>query len=71
MQLSLNGRTVYRIGVALKMAGVSRATFFRWVKNGRIKDARYKDRNRRRVLTEEEVKLLTDAANILIETDSA
>jgi len=68
MPISINGDTVYRIGEALDEAGVSRATFFRWVKQGRIADTRYRDRNGARVFTVEEVKQLKQIAGRLVES---
>ncbi len=58
---------VYRIGEALRTAGVSRATYFRWVQRGRIADARYRDRNGRRVFTDEDIRALKDEAKKLLE----
>jgi predicted site-specific integrase-resolvase len=58
MPLVLNGRTIFTIGEALEQAGISRATYFRWIKQGRIRDAEYRDRNGRRVMTPEEVEAL-------------
>ena len=46
---------MFSIGEALREAAISRATFFRWVKEGVIKDVEFRDRNRRRVFTAEEV----------------
>lgn len=71
MPLTIDGATVFRIGEALERAGVSRATYFRWVKCGRIEDARYRDRNGRRVFTYRELRTLEDAANHLVAVDPA
>jgi len=65
--LNIGGITVYRIGDALRLAGVSRATYFRWVKEGKVPDSRFRDRNKRRVLTVEELRQLQGVANVLIE----
>ena len=43
---------------ALKEAGISRSTYFLWIRKGRIADARFRDRNGWRVLTAEEVEIL-------------
>jgi len=51
--LVIEGRKLYRIGEALPLASVSRATYFRWLKLGLLKDTQFKDRNGRRVFTEE------------------
>ncbi len=68
MPTTINGVKVYRIGEALRAAGLSRATYFRWVQLGRIADTQYKDRNGRRVFTDEECRILIEEAHKLIET---
>jgi len=67
MPATIEGRTVYRIGEALKIAGVSRATYFRWVRQGRMSDTQYRDRNSRRVFTEAELQELERVANHLVD----
>lgn len=66
MPLILEGKTLYRIGEALVAASVSRATYFRWLKQGRVRDTQYKDRNGRRVFTEAELADLKGEAGRLI-----
>ncbi len=61
----LKDRVVYSIGEALSKARVSRSTYFRWVRTGRIPDTQFKDRNGHRVFTQEEVQALDDFANQL------
>lgn len=68
--LTISGIEVYRIGEALETAGVSRPTYFRWVKAGRVSDTRFRDRNRRRVFTNEEVQQLVSLADRLIESSA-
>ena len=68
MAQDLNGSAVYPIKEALQRAGVSRATYFRWVKLGRIRDTRYKDRNGHRVFTEEELETLIGISQRLVES---
>lgn len=58
MPLVIDGKTLYRIGEALAAASVSRATYFRWLKLGVLKDTQFKDRNGRRVFTEDELEEL-------------
>lgn len=65
MPIQIEGKVFYRIGEALAAAGVSRATYFRWVKEGRFPDANYRDRNGRRVFTTEELQALKSAAHRL------
>ena len=66
MPITLEGEMVYRIGEALELAGLSRSTYFRWVREGRIRDVEYRDRNRRRVFTQEELQRLCSEALQLV-----
>lgn len=70
MPLTIRGVTLYRISEALSQAGVSRATYFRWVRTGRVADCRYKDRNGRRLFTIAEARRLERVAHRLIEGPS-
>ena len=65
MPTTLQDRMVFSIGEALAKVGVSRSTYFRWVKAGRVPDTEFKDRNGHRVFTEEEVEALDRIANQL------
>lgn len=67
MPLLIEGRKLYRIGEALAAASLSRATYFRWLKQGRLKDTQFKDRNGRRVFTEDELNDLKRQAQRLLE----
>ena len=67
MPVTIDGITLFRIGEALQEASVGRATFFRWVREGQIPDAEYRDRNGRRVFTSEEVDRLKRFAHRLVE----
>jgi DNA-binding transcriptional MerR regulator len=66
MPLVIDGMELYRIGEALHEAGLSRATYFRWVKQGKVLDTRFKDRNGRRVFTSEELEELKRISQRLI-----
>jgi len=68
MPVVIDGKKLYRIGEALAAAPVSRATYFRWLKEGRVRDTHYRDRNGRRLFTEEELKELKNQAQRLIES---
>ena len=46
---------------------MSRATYFRWLKCGKLKDTQFKDRNGRRVFTEEELEGLKKETDRLVE----
>lgn len=67
MPIVVNNQKLYRIGEALAAASVSRATYFRWLKAGRLRETQYKDRNGRRLFTETELEFLVGEAKKLIE----
>ena len=64
--VTLQGQEVYRIGEALDRAGLSRSTYYRWVREGRIEDTHYRDRNGRRVFTSKELEVLRATAQRLV-----
>jgi hypothetical protein len=67
----IDGKKLYRIGEALAAAPVSRATYFRWLKQHRVPDTQYKDRNGRRLFTESELEGLKHEAQRLVEAPQA
>lgn len=62
MPVRLKGVTFYRTAEALARAGISRATFYRWLAAGRITDSANRDRNGQRIFTKHEVDQLADMA---------
>lgn len=63
----VNNKKLYRIGEALATASLSRATYFRWLKTGKVKDTEFKDRNGRRLFTETELQALVGEAKRLVQ----
>ena len=63
MPFKLNGRTFYKIGEACALAGTSRDTFLRWVRQGRFIDVQHRDRNGWRLFTSDDVRRLKTRAN--------
>ncbi len=55
MAVTIDGKTYYRTQEACKKTGISRATIFRWIKNGIIKDVECKDRRGWRLFSEEDI----------------
>ena len=55
MPVTLNGNTYFLIPEALEIIGVSRPTFYRWLKEGKIEDVKHRDRNGRRLLTKGDI----------------
>ena len=66
MSLVIDGSEFYRIGEALSIAGVSRATYFRWISQGKVPDTRFRDRNGRRLFTPGEMHALETIAKRLV-----
>ena len=56
MPIIIKQQTYYRTEEACRRAGISRATLFRWLKAGIIKDETLKDRRGWRLFTEETIK---------------
>jgi predicted site-specific integrase-resolvase len=63
----VNDTKLYRIGEALSTASLIRATYFRWLKVGRIRETQFKDRNGRRLFTEAELQTLVSEAKRLMQ----
>jgi excisionase family DNA binding protein len=57
MTIEINGEKYYKTSEACKKAGISRATLFRWLKEG-ILDKYRKDRRGWRIFTEEDLEKL-------------
>jgi excisionase family DNA binding protein len=69
MPVEINGERYYRTSEACQIAGVSKNTFFRWVKEGILKDVTYRDRRGWRLFTDDAVALLTEMANRVVKID--
>lgn len=63
MPIILNGKTYYWTGEACQLAGTSKNTFFRWVREGRLPDAEYRDRRGWRLFGEDELQMLRAEVN--------
>lgn len=66
MSLKMNGVSYYQTNEACKLAGISRATFFRWLKEGTIEDVKYKDRRGWRLFTDEDIEKLKKEAHKVV-----
>ena len=65
MPVIIDGKTFYRTGEALKQIGISRPTYFRWLKQNKIEDVKHKDRNQKRLFTEEDIEKIKKFVNIV------
>jgi len=63
MPTEIHGETYYRTNEAARMAGISRSTLLRWLHRGIIKDTLRRDRRGWRLLTEADIKRITDEAH--------
>ena len=65
MPAILDGETYYRTSEACRMAGISRSTFLRWVSDGIVRDASFRDRRGWRLFSAYEIiALKIEAAQI-------
>jgi predicted site-specific integrase-resolvase len=62
MPVKLNGQTYYRTSEACRKAGISKATYFRWLREGVIKDVAHKDRRSWRLFTEQDIERIMNEA---------
>ena len=69
MTIEINGEKYYKTSEACKKAGISRATLFRWLKEG-IPDKYRKDRRGWRIFTEEDLEKLRAQARKIEVNDS-
>jgi predicted site-specific integrase-resolvase len=63
MPVTVTGETYYRIAEACRLAGVSKNTFFRWVRDGLFPDVEHRDRRGWRLFTEDEIVRLKTEVN--------
>ena len=63
MTVILNQKTFYQTSEASEMAGISRSTLLRWIKQGILKDASHRDRRGWRLFTYDDIKRIKIEAN--------
>jgi hypothetical protein len=64
--IKINGQMYYRTLEACQMAGVSRATLFRWLKAGILEDVMTRDRKGWRLFTEDDINRIKSEATRVI-----
>ena len=55
MAIRINSQTYYRTSEACQGAGISRATLFRWLRAGILKDVVFRDRKGWRLFTQDDI----------------
>jgi len=68
MSLTVTGKTYFRTAEACRVAGISKNTFLRWVRDGSFPDVKHRDRRGWRLFTGEEVDRLKAEANRIGQT---
>ena len=71
MPVIVNGQTYYRTAEVCRIAGISKTTFFRWLREDISKEAEHRDRRGWRLFTEEDLsKIRAQASRVDIEYTS-
>ncbi|MCH8873837.1 hypothetical protein IH824_13885 [candidate division KSB1 bacterium] len=65
MPVEIEGKRFYRTNEALKIIGISKATWFRWLKEKKVEDVAHKDIRGWRLFTDEEVERIRKYANTI------
>lgn len=65
MPIDVDGKRFYRTNEALRIIGISKATWFRWLKEKKIEDVAHKDIRGWRLFTEEDIQRIRKYANTI------
>jgi len=63
MPVPIHGESFYRTAEACELAGISRNTFLRWVREGSFEDVQYRDRKGWRLFAVSDVERLRTRVN--------
>jgi len=69
MPVTVNGQTYYRTAEVCRTIGISRTTFFRWLKEGILREAKQRDRRGWRLFTQDELDRFEAEANRIVESN--
>jgi len=69
MPVTINGQAYYRTAEVCRIVGISKTTFFRWLKESTFKEAEHRDRRGWRLFTEDELARFKEEANRIIRSD--
>ncbi len=70
MPVTINSKTYYRTAEVCQIVGISRNTFFRWLRDGLFKDVKNVDRRGWRLFTEGDLDRLEAEANQVIPNEA-
>ena len=63
MPIAIDGKTYYRTAEVCRIVGISRSTFFRWLREGSFPDVKTVDRRGWRLFTEDDLARLKAEVN--------
>jgi predicted site-specific integrase-resolvase len=63
MTVNMRGQTYYRTAEVCSLAGISRSTLFRWLRNGILDDVSQRDRRGWRLFTADDISRINDESN--------
>ncbi|MFQ5652995.1 MAG: MerR family transcriptional regulator [bacterium] len=66
MAVVIEGKQFYRTNEALSLIGISKATWFRWLKERKIQDVKHKDVRGWRLFTQEDIERIRKYANTIV-----
>jgi len=69
MPVTVNSQTYYRTAEVCRTVGISRTTFFRWLKEGILSEAGQRDRRGWRLFSEDELDRCEAEANRIVESN--
>ena len=69
MPVTVNGQTYYRTAEVYRTVGISRTTFFRFLKESILKEAEQRDRRGWRLFTEDELNRFKAEANRVVKSN--
>ena len=69
MPVIVNGQTYYRTAEVYRTVGISRTTFFRWLKESILREAEQRDRRGWRLFTEDELNRFKAEANRVVKSN--
>lgn len=65
MSIIIEGKQFYRTNEALKLIGISKATWFRWLKEKKVGDVNHKDVRGWRLFTDADIERIKKYANTI------
>jgi len=65
MPVEIDGQIYYRTAEVCQIVGIGKSTLFRWMKQGIVKEAEYRDRKGWRLFTADELRNIIAETNVI------